>query len=349
MLFGRNRPLWSWSFFAHTSTARRVTQARRLVAASCLVALVGGCRKPAADTTETSASAPIPSVERIPAELATRVLAKVGDRVITVADYATVLDRMDPMERLRYQSTERRKALLDELVNTELMAREAERRGLDKRPETQAYVNQLLADEVRRRLRASLPAPEALPVETVQAYYAAHRDEFRQPERRRVAVLTLPSKAVAEKVVAELGKDAELARWNELGRAHSTQSQGALSLPTPVFGDVGFVTAQGDAEGEVPVPAPVRAAAFQIAGTGVAPAAIEHERVFYLVRVTTVAPAHLPTLEEADAQVRARVLDGQLAERERELQKALEKATPVEVNEAVISRLKQTTPKQATP
>lgn len=346
MLFGRTWPSRSRRFLASAGAARRATAVRPFVAAWCLVAFAGGCRKPAGDTTsETSASAPIPSIERIPAELATRVLAKVGDRVITVADYAAVLDRMDPMERLRYQSPERRKVLLDELVNTELLAREAERRGLDKRPETEAYVNQLLADEVRRRLRASLPAPEALPTDQVQAYYAAHRDEFRQPERRRVAVLTLPSKAVAEKVTNELGKQAELARWNELGRAHSTQIRNALSLPTTVFGDIGFITAAGDSQGEVPLPAPVRAAAFQIAAEGgVAPTPIEHERAFYLVRVTTVAPAHLPTLEEADAQVRARILDGQLAEREAELRKVLEKATPVEVNEAVISRLKQAAP-----
>lgn len=345
MLFGRTRPPRSWTSLTRVGTARRVGP-RPFVAACCLVALVGGCRKPAANTSlETNASAPIPSIERIPAELATRVLAKVGDRVITVADYAAVLDRMDPMERLRYQSTERRKALLEELVNTELLAREAERRGLDKRPETEAYVNQLLADEVRRRLRATLPAPEALPAEEVQAFYAAHRDEFRQPERRRVAVLMLPSKSVADKVATELGAQAELARWNEIGRANSTQIRSSLSLPTTVFGDIGFITAAGDSPGEASLPAPVRAAAFQVAAEGsVAPTPVEHDHVFYLVRVTTVAPAHLPTLEEADAQVRARILDGQLAQREADLRKVLEKATPVEVNEAVISRLKQAAP-----
>ena len=47
-------------------------------------------------------------------ELAAKVLARVGEREITLGEYAATLERMDQFERLRYQSPERKKQLLEE-------------------------------------------------------------------------------------------------------------------------------------------------------------------------------------------------------------------------------------------
>ena len=56
---------------------------------------------------------------------AAQVLARVGTRTITLGDFAAALERMDPFERIRYQTDDRRQALLDEMIIVELMAREA--------------------------------------------------------------------------------------------------------------------------------------------------------------------------------------------------------------------------------
>lgn len=343
-MFGRVWPQWRM----RTRDVQRVKWTRGFAPVYCSVVLFTliGCKKSSDRDAEVTSASPIPTIERIPPELATRVLAKVGERVITVADYAATLDRMDRFERMRYQTPERRKALLDEMIDTELLAREAERRGLDKRPETQAYINQLMADEVRRRLRATLPEPEALPSEEVRAYYAAHRHELQLPERRRVAMLTFPTKAVGDKVLAALQSDPAVSRWNELGRVHALETQANNVVVATVLGDLGFITAKDDAAmGGAEVPAAVRAAAFEVAEAGaMAPRLIEEKGVFYLVRVSTIAPAHTPSLDEAAATVRARIIDAKLADEERKLVKVLETTAPVEVNEAVISRLKRAAP-----
>ncbi|HSC86857.1 MAG TPA: hypothetical protein VLC09_06280, partial [Polyangiaceae bacterium] len=44
------------------------------------------------------------------------VLARVGERVITLGEYAHTLARMAPFERLRYQTAERQKQLLEEMI-----------------------------------------------------------------------------------------------------------------------------------------------------------------------------------------------------------------------------------------
>src|SRR5262245_45305304 len=145
-----------------------------------------------------SASAP----QGLTPELAAKVLVRVGDREITLGEYAATVERMDQFERLRYQSPERRKQLLDEIIKVELLAAGARRRGLDKLPETQERIRQILRDEVIKEAREGLPPPAQIPESEVRAYYDKHRDEFREPERRRVAHIALGDEAKAKQVLA---------------------------------------------------------------------------------------------------------------------------------------------------
>src|SRR5687767_12286216 len=60
-------------------------------------------------------------------EQAAQVVARVGERTITLGDFAAVLERMNQFDRLRYESKERRRELLQELIDVELLAAEARR------------------------------------------------------------------------------------------------------------------------------------------------------------------------------------------------------------------------------
>src|SRR5262245_48413251 len=58
-------------------------------------------------------------------EQAAQVLARVGTHVITLGDFEAALEHMDQFDRMRYQSPERRKELLGEMVDVLLLADEA--------------------------------------------------------------------------------------------------------------------------------------------------------------------------------------------------------------------------------
>jgi peptidyl-prolyl cis-trans isomerase C len=92
------------------------------LAAALLGLLTLGCEKKPSGGTQASASAIAAPPAGLTPELAARVLAKVGNHEITLGEYAATLERMDQFQRLRYQSPERRKQLLDELVDLELLA-----------------------------------------------------------------------------------------------------------------------------------------------------------------------------------------------------------------------------------
>src|SRR5260221_4085500 len=212
-----------------------------------LALLVLGCETKPGGGAAASASASAQLAGLTP-ELAARVLAKVGDHEITLGEYAATLERMDPFERLRYQAPDRRKQLLDELIDLELLAEEARRRGLDKQPETQERVRQMLRDELLAQVRAAVPAPNDISEADARRYYEEHRDDFREPERRRVAHIVLGSEAEA-KTVLEKALTATPADWGKLvaEKSRDAQSKTAQALPPELSGDLGIVGPPGHA------------------------------------------------------------------------------------------------------
>jgi len=269
---------------ARLRSARFVTSATLLVAA-----LASACGKKQ-DAPQPSASASASAGPRpLSPELAAKVLAKVGDRTITLGEYAATLERMDPFERLRYQSPDRRKQLLDEMIEVELLAQEARRRGLDKKPETEERLRQLMRDELLGDVKKGIPGPSELPEPEVRAYYEGHKDEFNEPERRRVAAITLASEAEAKRVLAQ-AQGATAEAWGKLVERHGKAKKLRPGPPPPLelAGDLGIVGPPGDARSANPrVPEPVREAAFKLAKIGdVYDGIVKEGADFYVVRLS---------------------------------------------------------------
>jgi peptidyl-prolyl cis-trans isomerase C len=295
---------------------------------------------------------------------AAQVLARVGTRTITLGDFAAALERMDPFERIRYQTDDRRQALLDEMINVELLAREAERRGLDQKPETQELIRQYQRDELLRRVRAEVPGPSQLSNEQVQAYYQAHKPEFVDPERRRAAQIVLKDAGLAARVLAEAaGADAE--RWHALVKQYNPEAAGAegdktaARPPLEVPGDLGMLSAPGTPGVGTPaagaggagggasgdVPEAVRRAVFEIAQEGqVYPQPVAAGGRFHVLRLISRLEARQRTLEEVDGAVRARLVRSLQEQAETELVKRLRQSIPVSIDEQALERVPEPGP-----
>lgn len=275
-------------------------------------------------------------------ELAAKVLAKVGDREITLGEYAASLERMDQFERLRYQSPERRKLLLDEIIKVELLAAEAKRRGLDKRPETQERTRQILRDELLRRTRDGMPAPADIPEAEVRAYYEKHRDQFREPERRRVAHIVVADAAKAKRIQA-LAAKATPVEWGRLVQEQSLDKppKNSPSVPLELAGDLGIVSAPGDRRGENPrVPEAVRKAVFEIEKLGgVAAEPVADAGRFHIVRLTGRTGARDRSLPEADRAIRVSILQERIKQSEEKLERELRQRYPVKIDEAALKQV----------
>lgn len=315
-----------------------------------LAVLLNACHgkpKPNAEPTP-SASASVSSnssgAGQLTPELAAQVLAKVGDREITLGEYAETLERMDPFERLRYQSPDRRKQLLNEIIQVELLAEEAKRRGLDKQPETQERLRQMLKEELLREVRRNTPAPGDIAEADVHAYFDAHHDEFKEPERRRVAHLELASEAQAKALLPK-AQGASAAEWgklvNEVSLDKPPPSLGPA--PTELAGDLGIVGPPGHARGANPkVPEPLRAAVFEIAQVGgvLGRVVATDNGHFHVLRMTGRTEARDRSFQDAERTIRVAIVQEQIRDREAQLRKELAQRYPVSIDDGALSQVK---------
>jgi len=318
-----------------------MTRIFRWLLVAILVASVG-CKH--ADKDKAASASNAPPLGLAP-ETAEQVLAKVADRTITLGDFAAALERMNEFDRLRYQSPEKRKELLEEMIDLELLAIEAERRGLTQTPETQAAVRQIMREAMVDEVRRSLPPADQIPLAEVQAYYDSHRDEFREPERRRVAALVFSDKAEAETVLP-LARKASPPEWGKLYQTHGDGRSVKLSSVQPLetLGDLGFVGPLDDRKGDHPnVPDPVRQAIFEGSGElgAVFERTVQADKKFYIIKLVGRSAAHDRTLSESERHIRSLLFQKKLEKAEQDLQNELLKTFPVVIDHNFLASVRQ--------
>ncbi|MGH7296990.1 MAG: peptidylprolyl isomerase [Polyangiaceae bacterium] len=278
-------------------------------------------------------------------EQAAQVLARVGDRVITLGDFEAALEHMDQFDRMRYQAPDRRKELLCEMIDVMLLADEARQKGYDKDPVTQQELREVLRDAMLKRAREGAPAPNDIPQEEVREYFEAHKAEFADPERRRVSVIVLAGEAGAAPVL-EAARKASPAQWGELVRTKSVDPGAKTPVPSEMAGDLGFVAPPGDMRGANPkVPEEVRAAAFEIGKPGeVLGRVVKAGGKAYVVKLTSRTEPHERTFEEAERAIRVKIAQDKIRAREDALLDELRKQFPVKIDEAALAQVKVTLP-----
>jgi hypothetical protein len=305
------------------------------------LALLAACNEQPLKQAPPDAGAPVGGLS---AEQAARVVAKVGDRTITLGDYARTLERMDQFDRLRYQSKERRRELLEEMIDVELLAAEAKRLSLDKDPEAQDQLRLVLRDAMQAQGREGSPGPAQISEAEVRAYYDAHLDKFTEPERRRVAAIVMTDKKEAQKVLKEAQKAKTAPEWGALFFKHSLTApkQPGATNPAELAGDLGIVGPLDDARGaNERVPPAVRAEAYKLKAVGeVAAELVEADGKVFIVRLNGITAAHKRSVQESDRSIRVLLVQEKLAERDKALEAELRRKFPVEIDEKALSAVK---------
>jgi len=308
-----------------------------LTAFGCLA--LAGC-KSCGDNSATEDGGAHAQTSSLTPEQAAKVLAKVGDSTITLGDYVAALEHMDQFDRLRYQSPERRKELLDELVEVELLAQEATAKGYDKDPIAQQELRAVLRDAMLKEARTGAPQPSEISEADARAYYEAHKADYKDPERRRVSMIVLKDEASANAALAQ-AKGSASAQWGELVRKLSIDPQAKANVPVDLAGDFGLVSPPGDTKGENPrVPAEVRAAVFELEKKDdVLGRVVKSGDKFYVVRMTQKNDAHERTFTEAERAIRVRIAQDRAKAKEDETYQSLRKQFPVKIDEAALANV----------
>jgi len=272
-------------------------------------------------------------------EQAQKPLAKFGDHVITLGDFAQALADMPEYERLRYQSIDRRKELLRSMIDVQLLADEAKRLGLDKDGTVGEEQRQILVSWMRGKILSELPPPSALPESEVRAFYDANIDLYREPERRRVAQIVTKDEATAKKAYDE-AKKATPTEWGALVKKHSDEKPGETEAPE-MAGDLGYLTAPSDTHPPVSnkVTLEIRTAAFALKSVGDVASPFKDLKGWHVIKVIAKNDARDQSYSDVERTIRIRLLQEKRAAKEKALIDETRAAVKVEIDETALMQL----------
>ena len=79
------------------------------------------------------------------------VVARVGEETITADELKRRLDETSPFLRARYNTPERKREFLDNLIRNELLAQEAQRQCFDKSPAVSEQMKRAMIQELIKK------------------------------------------------------------------------------------------------------------------------------------------------------------------------------------------------------
>jgi len=162
------------------------------------------------------------------------VVARVGDVVLTAAQYEKMLEDYPPSSRATVAFGDRN-SIIDSWIENEVLYQKALKEGYDKDPETLRLLEQakrrIIVDVFLRRLYSNIVVTDS----EVEDYYNQHIDKFIVPEQVRFKIILVDNEELAGILKRALDGGVDFA---ELAKQHSidtTRQRG---------GETGFIDRQ---------------------------------------------------------------------------------------------------------
>jgi parvulin-like peptidyl-prolyl isomerase len=272
-------------------TASRTKRASLLMisvcAPLCAVALFStGARTAEEPGYDHAHGAPPATAAPISAEEQARLalpVAEVAGVKITIGDLESALTKQSPLMRKELDDPAKRKEFLDKLLNMEVLAAEAARRGYDKDPEAVSVLRNQLATLMHRRIADGIP--ETQPTEeALRAYYDANIESYRKPAKIRARHILISDEAKAKQLLDSV-KSTKPSQYEFRRLAQENSEDEATRLRG---GDLTFFPMPGEHRGDDPeIPAPVAEAAFRIKENGdILPELVKSDKGFHIIMRT---------------------------------------------------------------
>lgn len=230
---------------------------------------------------------------------------------ISLGEFERRLQELPEYARVRYSSIEQKKEYLNSVAQFEVMADVAESKGLGDADAVYFAMKDALAERLLDEVVRQNVEMDAIDQDAVRRYYEAHRDEYRSPAARRVALLEVETRAMAERLRQRLldkRPEEREERINAFRGAAATYSIDRAAAREG--GDIGFVPAP-DADPERPR---VAEAVFALSEPGEISPVIDLEDGFGLAIFFEERAASQTSLDEAAREIRQTLYE---AEREK--------------------------------
>lgn len=288
----------------------------------CVATLNGACDNSshAANKADKKKPAAAPSGEP---------LAKIDDVTITVDDFSDRINKQTPYVRARYTSLERKKEFLDNLIRFEVLAKEAERRGLSDDPEVVRTTKQVMIQKLLKEEFDKVKLDDVTDAEC-KKYYDAHPEEFAKPEEVRGSLILVKDQKTAAKVLAD-------------PRIKGVDNQGYRNLVTEFSTDAATKERGGDLRyfdaNTKEVPKALVDATFKLQNVGDVSPVIEAQGGYAIIKLTGRRKALNRTFDEVKQQIRNRLYRDKRQESMETFVKSLREKAKINVDDAKLSKV----------
>lgn len=250
------------------------------------------------------------------------VVARFADDAITVADLEATWASLPEAQRTLHADAAGRRALVERVIDFELLAREAARQDLHHDPRILAATKRLMVERLLEdvRARAAATVTEA----DLKAWYEDHLSDYRRPAEVQVSHLFLnhpqgaPSDALQARLDTLLAASEALGLNDAAGFAHLVATHSEDLHSRSIGGDLRF---RSHAELSQRFGPAVADAAFALRVPGERSAWVRGARGVHLLRLTARRPALALSLDQPET--RERVQRAVERDRERHAEAAL--------------------------
>jgi peptidyl-prolyl cis-trans isomerase C len=177
-------------------------------------------------------------VNGLTSEQATKVVARVGEQNITVGDVTEQINRLSPYIKRRWATPEKRKEFLQKLIQIELLSQEAIREGLDKSPEVQRAVKQVMVRLMVKNDLENELFPTSVDEDRLKAEYDKEWQKYHSPAQHRMVQIVVETAEEADRLLEELkASPSPRERFRELARTVSIDEESRVRA-----GDIGYIS-----------------------------------------------------------------------------------------------------------
>jgi len=222
---------------------------------------------------------------------------KIDDLTLTVGYVESAAERQSPLLRQGIvEDAEKRKEFVDKLVNMELLAAEARRRGYSDDPEVTSVMKNQLASLMHKQLADEIKEQDPRE-EAMRKYYDDHSDSYNKPEKVRARHILIADEAAAQALLDEIiSKKPSQYEFRKMAQEKSEDSATKLRGGDLTF----FPRVEARADGDPEVPSEVVEAAFGLKENGqVSDKIVKSDKGYHIIMRTGHRKAMELSFEEA--------------------------------------------------
>ena len=273
------------------------------------------------------------------------VLAVVNDRIIAKDWFMEQMKLRGGLKSGQYHSVEQRQALLDFLINQEVVFAAAQSEGIDEDPAVDRLYKKAVIDRfLEQQLNPKLEAIKVSNAE-LQNYFDQHQEKYSRPARRRAAIIHVAVSSQADEAVRQQKRerieealqqvaqlDANTMHFGELAKTYSDDRASRYQ-----GGVIGWLI--NHASRDYRWGRQVTEAVFALEKNGDVSPVIETETGFSVVRLVSAEQVQQKQFEQVQKGIRSRLLQEKRKQAREEFLTAFKSQADISINQEMLAAI----------